>query len=204
MNKEIFVDNELINLQKTINRNNYKNTTRAISPTQEYHLEIDHYIIERFEINVDKYRYNYYVMKIYRNNTLIFTLYCHTVLFFEWIVLDENTFLLCSDYYQCYGIMNLSSLEYKRFIPEEVIDGNGFIWLKGYISPNKNYIAIEGCIWAFPYQIKVFNISDPMNIPYKKLIETDKHEEYSKIIGWKDNNTFLYCNENNEIKELVF
>jgi len=79
------------------------------------------------------------------------------------------------------------------------MDGTGFIWVNGYISPDNTKISIEGCIWAYPYQIKIFDPTNPIALPYPTIFETNIDNEYSEVIGWKNNKQFEYKNNHNEI-----
>ncbi len=46
---------------------------------------------------------------------------------------------------------------------------NPFIWTGPYIlSPDNKYMLMDGCFWAFPYQTKLYDISDLKN-GYKEI-----------------------------------
>ena len=78
---------------------------------------------------------------------------------------------------------------------EDGLEGLAYIWAGSKVSPNKDKIAIEGCIWGAPYQIKIYDISKPNEIPYPIIFETSWEDEYLENIGWIDNNKYLYKDE---------
>ncbi len=77
---------------------------------------------------------------------------------------------------------------------------NPFIWTGPYIlSPDNKYMLMDGCFWAFPYQIKLYDISDLKNgykeiSMYNKLVISDNDDMID------DSDTYFYeFISNNEI-----
>ncbi|WP_243398003.1 hypothetical protein [Leptospira kmetyi] len=176
--------------------------TISYSPSKKYKIEITTYNDKRHLSDGLAHSHTYMNGKIFREGREIYNINGTTCYFYEWLEIDDsNCYLHCSEYYQGYGILNLNTLEYKFHLPEEALDGIGFIWAKGYLSPDKCKLAVEGCIWGAPYQIKVFDIKNPMDIPYALLKETNWDEEYESIKGWANANEFVYIS-NSEIKSI--
>ena len=100
-----------------------------------------------------------------------------------------KSFLLCTEHYQGYGVLALDTLEYKFHFPDEGVEGSAFIWTKCFLSSNSKYLAVDGCVWGGPYQIKVFDVENIMSLPYQEVLETDFEFWYDSIVGWADNQT---------------
>ncbi len=167
------------------------------SPSGKYKLELNHYLDSGQLEDGAEYQHNFMNIKIFRGDRPIYSLNGTTYFYFAWVeksCLEE--YLICTEYYQGYGTLNLNTLEYDFYLPLEAMNGMGYIWADGHLSPDFRKIAVEGCIWAAPYQIKIFDISDPMKLPYPCLFETTMDDEYGKVIGWKNKEEFQYTDSN--------
>ncbi|MGJ4754152.1 hypothetical protein [Leptospira kmetyi] len=175
----------------------------SYSNSKKYKIEITTYNVNGSLNDGSEYNHTYMNGKIFNEGREIYNVNGTTCYFYEWLEIDDsNCYLLCSEYYQGYGILNLNTLEYRFHFPEEALDGIGFIWTKGYLSPDKCKLAVEGCIWGGPYQIKIFNIKNPMDIPYALIKETNWDDDYDVIDGWLNNNEFVYIS-NNKSKSIL-
>jgi hypothetical protein len=66
---------------------------------------------------------------------------------------------------------------------------DGFIWVDFHLSPDGKTLAIIGCVWGSPYWIKIYDFSDPLNLPLRELKEIELLDNDEVITGWKDNET---------------
>lgn len=77
-------------------------------------------------------------------------------------------------------------------------DPNAFCWAQCNISPDGNTLVVEGCYWAFPYEYKFFDFTDPS----KPWIELEVEEIIDSTGGkepvWLDDNT-IQCFQCSEI-----
>jgi len=80
---------------------------------------------------------------------------------------NGKKYMLCGEDYQGYSIVNLTDGTYKAHFPEEGYKGHGFCWVGATPSPSGKVLAVEGCIWACPYEIFIFDFLDPDTLPYK-------------------------------------
>ena len=168
------------------------------SPSKKYRFEITHYADEGINKQGNPYHQSFMTCSVYKGEERIFSINGSTAFYAEWVERnDENSFLICTECYQGYGVLNLNTLEYKFFLPPEALNGMGYIWVGGHLSPGNDKIAIIGCVWGWPYQIKIFDLQSPMTMPYAVLFETSYDNEYSEIIGWRNNSEFLFKDSKN-------
>ena len=68
--------------------------------------------------------------------------------------------------------------------------GTEFIWTGPYkISPNGKYMLITGCVWSFPFETKLYDISD-LSQGYKEISIDDHLIDQNKELY--DSNEFDY------------
>ena len=98
---------------------------------------------------------------------------------------NGNEYLLCGEDYQGYSVVNLTQANYRACLPDEEFL---FCWVAVYPSPDKLMLAVDGCIWACPYEIVFYDFREPDNIPYKELGRVDLPNECE---GWLSNEIFV-------------
>jgi hypothetical protein len=69
--------------------------------------------------------------------------------------------------------------------------GSEFCWAAHYLSPDGNTLAVDGCHWACPYEIKFYDFTDPS----KGWPELELEGDYvdtggEKESGWNEDGTF--------------
>ena len=101
-------------------------------------------------------------------------------------------YLLCGEDYQGYTVINLDERSIKSFFPESAYDGNGFCWAKVYASPGGNILAVDGCYWACPYELVLYDFTEPDILPLSELSRT---EDLMESEGWLNENTFVLTRE---------
>jgi hypothetical protein len=114
-------------------------------------------------------------------------------LFHGWLINDGKTYLLLSEDLQGKSIFDLESREFYSYSFED----DEFIWCEYSPSPDGKYLAVIGCYWACPYEIRVFDTSVPTSYPYEELYRQDTFQEK---IEWLDNDAFKIIGNNDEYK----
>lgn len=112
---------------------------------------------------------------------------------------DGHHYLLFSIDLYGYSIMDLADYSMHHFVPEESIfhQEETFIWTDAMYCPQNNFLAVDGCYWACPYGVEFFDLSDPLCLPYKRILST--YELYKGMeanhgiepVKWNDNGTFV-------------
>ncbi|MFF2484257.1 hypothetical protein [Paenibacillus sp. NPDC058071] len=177
------------------------NETEIIhSPSGNFKLEVQHY---NHEEGIRRYNYSKGIVMDSNNNTIDIIYRNFDPFLFSWVEVNGIEYLLCGLDYQGYSIVNLSNKETKHYVPEEAYNGRGFCWAEIMYFPQKKIIVVDGCYWAYPYELVFYDFSNPMNVPYKELFRV----EVDSIINWgdwKDSNRIRYLDMENNEKEYAF
>ena len=111
---------------------------------------------------------------------------------FAWTERHANghDYLICSEDYMGQTIIELDTDERRDFVSED----EGFCWVNYSVSPNRQFVAVDGCYWACPYELCIVDFSEPLVLPYKKLWEGHFARSVRKFT-WKEDNRleFLYA-----------
>ena len=114
-------------------------------------------------------------------------------LFHTWLKVDNIDYLLLSEDLEGKSILDISNRKFYSYSFEE----EKFIWCEYYPSPDSKKLAIIGCYWACPYEVVVFDTSNPTSFPYKELYRQDTFQEK---LEWLDNTTLKIINTENNSK----
>lgn len=102
---------------------------------------------------------------------------------FEWVEKHPNghEYLVCGEDYQGQTIIELDTGKRADYLPEDAKKGFGFCCGHFYISASGRYLAVSGCYWACPYEVRIFDFSEPLKMPWPELYrDTDR----DTFIGW--------------------
>jgi hypothetical protein len=117
--------------------------------------------------------------------------------FHGWLNVNNKNYLLLSEDLQGKSIFDLTERRFYSYSFKE----EEFIWCEYYPSPNSQKLAIVGCYWACPYEIVVFDTSNPLNFPYNELY---RHYDEQEKIEWLDNTTLKFTGSENESRIVKF
>jgi len=104
----------------------------------------------------------------------------------------DKEYLLCGEDYQGYTVLDLEKAAVKTYLPGSAQNGAGFCWAAVYPSKDGKILAVEGCIWAAPYDVVFYDFSEPLNLP---LTEIGRINEIGKVIGWESEDVFAVEHE---------
>jgi len=99
---------------------------------------------------------------------------------------NGHDYLVCGEDYQGQTVIELDTGKRVDFVPHAIDAGHGFCWVKVTPSPDGTILAVEGCIWACPYEVLIVDFRNPMEPPWAELHRESRYEEF---LGWKDENT---------------
>lgn len=141
-----------------------------------------------FQQSVDKWNWRVSRIEVFdRDGNLVSSFLIDDDNFFHlWILAGENEYLLYAEN-MCGGnsVLNLKTREIQSYS-----DGtDGFIFADYLPSPDLSRMAIVGCVWAHPYEVRVFDISNIESLPWPMVLKTELEEEESEDVIWVDNNT---------------
>ena len=122
---------------------------------------------------------------------------------FDWFTRDEQCILIwASTYLRGYEVVDL---ENQSLMHVEINKDEEFIWLECLISPSQTKIAVTGCYWVCPYELKVFDLP---NLKNEDIQETGFNElaatsyESGKL-SWIDDQTVVTIDDDKEINRLT-
>ena len=81
----------------------------------------------------------------------------------------KGDFLLCGSDYQGQTVIALPGGERMDSLSKSAEEGFGFCWARAEPSPDSRSLAVYGCIWAGPYETRIFDFSDPLALPYAEV-----------------------------------
>lgn len=106
--------------------------------------------------------------------------------FYGWVRTNNVDYLICAeDIFGGQTVVDLTNKKMTGYSPND----NGFIWTDFMLSPDGNTLATIGCYWACPYVLKLFDFSNPMNLPLKEIKEIKLLDNDETMLGWIDNET---------------
>lgn len=106
--------------------------------------------------------------------------------FYGWVTANKVEYLICSeDVFGGQTIVDLTNRKMTGYSPNE----DGFIWTDFHLSPDGKTLATIGCYWACPYIIKLFDFTDPMNLPLTEIKEIQLLQNNEIITSWLNNDT---------------
>lgn len=153
------------------------------SPTKNYRAETASYRQTKPETNWVSTR-----IAIFDNTTdiLLFDLICNDRFFHEWLTIRGTEYLFCAE--DMFGGQTVVDLTNRKMASYST-GADGYIWTEFFLSPNAQTLAVIGCVWAAPYTIKVYDITDPMDLPLKEIKEIDLIGSET-ITRWLDDTSF--------------
>lgn len=95
-------------------------------------------------------------------------------------------YFLCGENYMGYSAINLDTRNRIDYLPKEAKDGAGFCWVSATPSPDSKYLAVEGCYWGAPYEVVIFDFSNPEVLPYPEIARFDTPYFEDTILAWEN------------------
>lgn len=153
-----------------------------LSPSGHYRLEATNYFLKNTVWDLTK-------MEIYHQESdeLLFDFFVNeSRFFFGWLTADETEYVVCAeDIFGGQTVVDLTNRKMSSYSPNE----DGFIWTSFYLSPDSKLLATIGCYWGSQYFIKVFDFSNPMELPLPEIAEIELLDNDEVIQGWLNNTT---------------
>jgi len=152
------------------------------STTGNFRIELANYHQSKPDVNWDITKVDIFDN---RQNKLIFSFFGNDGQFFyAWLQTNGIEYLICAeDLFGGQTVVDLTNRKMSGYSPGE----DGFIWTDFYLSPDGKTLATVGCYWACNYVIKLFDFTNPLDLPLTELKEIDLLDNDEMIIGWADN-----------------
>jgi hypothetical protein len=102
-----------------------------------------------------------------------------------WLVQAEKEYLLCGEDYQGYGYVDPQTGKSEFYLPDAADNGNGFCFVKmKQTAPDR--VMVHGCIWACPFEVHTYDVSDPLTLPYPQIERRDCAGDFDPDFGGKE------------------
>lgn len=158
-----------------------------LSPKKNFRIDIVEFRQEKSDVNWEITKVE--VRDLSSEQTIFNFFVNESRFFYGWINKNNIEYLICAeDIFGGQTVIDLTNRKMSSYSPGE----DRFIWTNFYLSPDGKTLATIGCYWACPSIIKLFDFSNPMELPLKEIEELEISS--SEIIkGWLDDKTLLIC-----------
>ena len=100
---------------------------------------------------------------------------------------NGHSYLLAGEDYQGQTVVDLTTGEKRNGRPKSAGYGFGFCWVAATPSPDGTMVAVEGCFWACPYEVVIYDFSRPDECP--PFVEIHRESNHDDFKGWHSDNT---------------
>ena len=83
-------------------------------------------------------------------------------LFVEDHKVTGHDYLLCGEDYQGHTVVDLTTGEVMSHIPDDAFQGHGWCPASAELLPDGVTLKVEGCYWACPYEIRLWDFTNPL------------------------------------------
>lgn len=187
-NVETYTEKERKNTAKFVDTNNFTPV-----PIKTIFSVSGKYKVDIYEISTLKGCWDYtlgivkniefdtVVAKVSRN----YSIFSH-----NWIVKDGEDYLITAENYQGLTVINCDKGWCKSYVEKAALKGAGFCFSSASVSPNGKYLIICGCIWGGQYDKRVYDFSNPEQMPYRyiKNVYYDDYEYFKFDEFWSSGN----------------
>lgn len=115
-----------------------------------------------------------------------------------WLSWEGREYLLTSQDYQGYTIIDLQQSRIIDYVPETALQGGGFCWAKIHHRPGSQMLAVEGCYQGSDFEIVFYDFAAPLVLPYR---EVGRISAYEEALGWTEEGHFAYLDAHGNRQE---
>ncbi|MBI1371498.1 MAG: hypothetical protein GC159_01870 [Phycisphaera sp.] len=80
-----------------------------------------------------------------------------------------HDYLICGEDYQGQTVVELDTGRRADYIDPRAEKGWAFCWAAHFPTSDGKRLFVDGCYWACPYELVVYDFADPMALPYPEL-----------------------------------
>ena len=128
------------------------------SPSKKYRLVVSYY-------HTREGAWNYSEGSIYGTDGTLIARVQRNYSRFPFCWVEEHPkgdFLVCGHDYQGQTVIDLSTGSRRDALSDGAQKGVGFCWSTFNYVPEYSLLLVDGCVWAGPYEYRLFDFSDPM------------------------------------------
>lgn len=99
-----------------------------------------------------------------------------------------HDYLICGEDYQGQTVIELDTGNRVDFVPDAAERGFGFCWAAHFPSPDGKRLFVDGCYWAAPYELVLYDFTSPLELPYREL----RRWPVCKVEGFQPDGSFRF------------
>ena len=160
--------------------------TTSLSPCLRYRIDVEEYATEAGRLGYSRGT----VTRCSNGEVLADVRRNYPEFWHAWVIRSDGQYLLFGEDYQGYSVLNLADGAHETYFPEAAYGGAGFCCAQATPSPDGRTVAVEGCVWACPFQLALLDVSDAMTLPLRTLALID---DLVHVNGWLDSQTLSYA-----------
>lgn len=118
----------------------------------------------------------------------------------KWLSKNNKEYLILPEAFQGQSIFDVNARQLHSFYSSS----DPFIWTGIYPSPDGNKIAVDGCYWACPNELRIYNTENITALPYPLIYQESgfTNKNGCAFEYWADNNTVVVCRNKQDIIKL--
>lgn len=104
-----------------------------------------------------------------------------------WFTKNNNDYLILPEAFQGYSVFDVQNRRLHSFYSSN----DPFIWISVLPSPDGNKIAVDGCYWACPNELRIYDTTNLSQLPFALLYQQNNFTNQNECIikHWQDNQT---------------
>lgn len=115
-----------------------------------------------------------------------------------WFKKNGDDYLILPEAFQGQSIVDIREKKLYSFYSSE----EPFIWQLIYPSPGGNKIAVDGCYWGCPNELRVYDTNKITNLPYPMIYQEASFDVNCVFEHWEGNNMIVICKNKKDIMKI--
>ena len=109
----------------------------------------------------------------------------HQYDYHAWVTRDGCDYLIFPEALSGETVIDLTHRKMASFHDGE----DGFIWVSFFPSPTRRWLAVQGCVWACPDAVVIYDFASPLDLPLPKIHDlwSDHHLTF---VAWTSDDEF--------------
>ncbi|OGC06077.1 hypothetical protein A2230_02605 [candidate division WOR-1 bacterium RIFOXYA2_FULL_36_21] len=115
-----------------------------------------------------------------------------------WIKKNGTEYLLLPEFAGGYSVFDTTTYKLHSYYST----ADPFIWTGIFPSPSVDKIAVNGCYWGCPDELRVFDTKNIISLPYKMIYQIINVTNEAAFEHWEDDNTMVICKNKKDIMRI--
>lgn len=155
-----------------------------VSPSRRYCCDVSAY---RLDVPGQNWQVARAIVRERSSGAEIARIICEDDRFWHcWLERDDGAYLLCAESLGGQTTIDLTTGAITSYHSAD----DEFIWTERYPAPGQRRLAVIGCYWAWPFELRVYDCAQPLSLPLRQTqaeILLGPSEEFG---GWLSDSSF--------------